>query len=117
MGYVFSSLLLPGVLQRTNERRIGFFSAALVTVPSAAFANITPDLSRLGTRLGMSWSVSSIATLIGAPIAGALLKKTDGRTNFIGVQVWSGACLMVGTGWLVVLWVVTVKSQKKGWRV
>ncbi|KAI4617495.1 uncharacterized protein J4E87_003015 [Alternaria ethzedia] len=95
----------------------GFFSAALVTVPSAAFANITPDLSRLGTRLGMSWSVSSIATLIGAPIAGALLKKTDGRTNFIGVQVWSGACLMVGTGWLVVLWVVTVKSQKKGWRV
>jgi len=65
----------------------------------------------------MSWSVSSIATLIGAPIAGALLKKTDGRTNFIGVQVWSGACLMVGTGWLVVLWFVTVKSQKKGWRV
>ncbi|KAI4956033.1 hypothetical protein J4E91_000243 [Alternaria rosae] len=95
----------------------GFFSAALVTVPSAAFANITPDLSRLGTRLGMSWSVSSIATLIGAPIAGALLKKTDGRTNFIGVQIWSGACLMVGTGWLVVLWTVTVKTQKKGWRV
>jgi MFS family permease len=96
---------------------VGFFSAALVTVPSAAFANITPDLSRLGTRLGMSWSVSSIASLIGAPIAGALLKKTDGRTNFIGVQVWSGVCLMIGTCWLVVLWVVTVKTQKKGWRV
>ncbi|CAI9630719.1 unnamed protein product [Alternaria burnsii] len=95
----------------------GFFSAALVTVPSAAFANITPDLSRLGTRLGMSWSVSSIASLIGAPIAGALLKKTNGRTNFIGVQVWSGVCLMLGTCWLVVLWIVTVRTQKKGWRV
>ncbi|KAF1841855.1 MFS general substrate transporter [Cucurbitaria berberidis CBS 394.84] len=95
----------------------GFFSAALVTVPSAAFANITPDLSRLGTRLGMSWAVSSIATLIGAPIAGALLRKKDGRTNFIGMQIWSGACLMVGTCCLVVLWVVTVKKQKKGWRV
>lgn len=94
----------------------GFFSAALVTVPSAAFANITPDLSRLGTRLGMSWSVSSIATLIGAPIAGALLKRTDGRTNFIGVQVWSGVCLMVGTGWLVVLWWATSRKQGK-WRV
>ncbi|OWY41322.1 hypothetical protein AA0120_g7090 [Alternaria tenuissima] len=94
-----------------------FFSAALVTVPSAAFANITPDLSRLGTRLGMSWSVSSIASLIGAPIAGALLKKTNGRTNFIGVQVWSGVCLMLGTCWLVVLWIVTVRTQKKGWRV
>jgi predicted MFS family arabinose efflux permease len=95
----------------------GFFSAALVTVPSAAFANITPDLSRLGTRLGMSWSVSSIASLIGAPIAGALLKTKDGKTDFIGVQVWSGVCLMVGTCWLLVLWVVTVKTQKKGWRV
>jgi MFS family permease len=95
----------------------GFFSAALVTVPSAAFANITPDLSRLGTRLGMSWSVSSIASLIGAPIAGALLKTKDGKTDFIGVQIWSGVCLMVGTCWLLVLWIVTVKTQKKGWRV
>ncbi|KAH5439795.1 hypothetical protein HBI47_045170 [Parastagonospora nodorum] len=95
----------------------GFFSAALVTVPSAAFANITPDLSRLGTRLGMSWSVSSIASLIGAPIAGALLKKKDGRTDFIGVKVWSAVCLMLGTMWLVVLYVVTVRTQKKGWRV
>ncbi|KAE8824761.1 hypothetical protein PTNB73_07353 [Pyrenophora teres f. teres] len=96
---------------------ICFFSAALVTVPSAVFANITPDLSRLGTRLGMSWSVSSIATLIGAPIAGALLKKKDGRTDFIGVQVWSGACLLIGTCCLIVLWIVTVRTQKKGWRV
>ncbi|KAL6712447.1 hypothetical protein ACN47E_000324 [Coniothyrium glycines] len=96
----------------------GFFSAALVTVPSAAFANITPDLSRLGTRLGMSWSVSSIASLIGAPIAGALLRRDDsGQTNFLGVQIWSGACLMVGTLWLCVLWLVTVRTQKKGWRV
>ncbi|EDU50116.1 conserved hypothetical protein [Pyrenophora tritici-repentis Pt-1C-BFP] len=96
---------------------ICFFSAGLVTLPSAAFANITPDLSRLGTRLGMSWSVSSIATLIGAPIAGALLKKKDGRTDFIGVQVWSGVCLIIGTCCLIVLWIFTVKTQKKGWKV
>ncbi|KAJ4326395.1 hypothetical protein N0V94_000070 [Neodidymelliopsis sp. IMI 364377] len=96
----------------------GFFSAALVTLPSAAFANITPDLSRLGTRLGMSWSVSSIASLIGAPIAGSLLRKdADGHTNFIGVQIWSGVCLMVGTVCLCVLWFATMKAQNKGWRI
>jgi MFS family permease len=100
----------------TNHCVVGFFSAALVTVPSAAFANITPDLSRLGTRLGMSWSVSSIASLIGAPIAGALLRKKDGRTDFIGVQVWSGVCLSIGTVWLIVLYTVTVRTQKKGWK-
>lgn len=58
------------------------------------------------------------ASLIGAPIAGALLRtNADGRINFIGVQVWSGVCLMVGTGFLCVLWLVTMKSQKKGWRI
>lgn len=95
----------------------GFFSAALVTVPAAAFATITPDLSRLGTRLGMSWSVSSIASLIGAPIAGSLLRRDgDGRTNFLGVQLWSGVCLMVGTGWLCVLYTVTRRKMGR-WRV
>ncbi|KAF2709572.1 MFS general substrate transporter [Pleomassaria siparia CBS 279.74] len=95
----------------------GFLSAGLVTLPSAAFASISPDLSRLGTRLGMSWSVSSIATLIGAPIAGALLKTKDGKLDFIGVQIWSGVCLLAGAVCLGVLWVQTVKHQKKGWRV
>ncbi|KAF2476390.1 MFS general substrate transporter [Lindgomyces ingoldianus] len=92
-----------------------FFSAGLVTLPSAAFANICPDLSLLGTRLGMSWGVSSIASLIGAPIAGALIKTKNGHTDFIGVQVWSGTCLLLGTCWLFVLWVSTVRVQKSGW--
>ncbi|ORX98314.1 major facilitator superfamily domain-containing protein [Clohesyomyces aquaticus] len=95
----------------------GFFSAGLVTLPSAAFANICPDLSLLGTRLGMSWGVSSIASLIGAPIAGALLKDKNGHVDFIGVQIWSGVCLLAGTGWLCVLWICTVKKLKKGWWV
>ncbi|KAF2499499.1 MFS general substrate transporter [Lophium mytilinum] len=98
----------------------GFFSASLVTLPGSAFPNICPDLSRLGTRLGMSWGISSIASLIGAPIAGALLKThtvADGtkKMNFLGVQVWSGACLLAGSVWLAVLWVATVRKQKTGW--
>jgi MFS family permease len=95
----------------------GFLSAALVTLPSAAFASICPDLSKLGTRIGMSWSVSSIASLIGSPIAGALLRKRNGETDFLGVQLWAGICLLVATGWLVVLWVVTSRTLKKGWRI
>jgi uncharacterized membrane protein YdcZ (DUF606 family) len=66
--------------------------------------------------------MSSIASLIGAPIAGALLKtKTaaDGstRTDFLGVQIWTGVCLLVGTVWLGVLWFATVRKQKTGWFV
>lgn len=65
----------------------------------------------------MSWSVSSVATLIGAPIAGALLKREDGKTEFLGVQLWSGIFLLFGSVWLGVLWVATTRFQKKGWRV
>jgi len=66
----------------------------------------------------MSWGVSSISTLIGAPIAGALLtgKKVDGKvkTDFVGVQLWSGICLLVGAGVLIVLHTMTRRIQKKG---
>lgn len=110
-SYIVLQVLLPSNL-------LGFLSAALVTLPSAAFANICPDMSRLGTRLGMSWSVSSVATLIGSPIAGALLRKTsDGKTDFLGVQLWSGCCLTLGSMMLLVLWAVTKKTMNKGWRI
>ncbi|KAF2110083.1 major facilitator superfamily domain-containing protein, partial [Lophiotrema nucula] len=96
----------------------GFSSAALVTLPSAAFAAICPDLTRLGTRLGMSWAISSIASLIGSPIAGALLKKkSDGTSDFLGVQLWSGICLLSGSCWLVVLWVAAKRRLGVGWRI
>jgi len=62
-------------------------------------------------------SVSSVATLIGAPIAGALLMTKNGKTDYLGVQLWSGIFLLFGTVWLAVLWVATVKMKKTGWRV
>jgi MFS family permease len=96
----------------------GLFSAGLVTLPGSCFPNVCPDLSLLGTRLGMSWGVSSISTLIGAPIAGALLttRRVDGRekTNFLGVQLWSGVCLLVGSCVLTVLHTMTRRRQNKG---
>jgi MFS family permease len=96
----------------------GLLSAGLVTLPGSCFPNVCPDLRLLGTRLGMSWGVSSVSTLIGAPIAGALLttRRVDGRekTNFIGVQLWSGICLLVGSCVLVVLHTMTRRKQNKG---
>ncbi|OCL04162.1 MFS general substrate transporter [Glonium stellatum] len=97
----------------------GFFSAGLVTLPGSCFPNICPDLSLLGTRLGMSWGISSIASLIGAPIAGALLRTSTSSNgtpviNFLGVQVWSGVFLLLGSAWLAVLWIATVRRQGKG---
>lgn len=66
----------------------------------------------------MSMSVSSIATLIGAPIAGALLKTSEsGRMDFLGIQVWGGVFLLAGAAWCCVLWLAAWKKLGKGWRV
>ena len=97
----------------------GFFSAGLVTLPSSCFPDICPDLSRLGTRLGMSWGICSFASLIGAPIAGALLRTSISSNgtpviNFLSVQVWSGVFLLLGSAGLVVLWIATVRRPKRG---
>jgi hypothetical protein len=67
--------------------------------------------------MGMSWAVSSIATLIGSPIAGELLRTKNGRTDFLGVQLWSGCCLLVAAVWVAVLWWVSSRRMGKGWKI
>ncbi|KAF2663309.1 MFS general substrate transporter [Microthyrium microscopicum] len=95
----------------------GFCSAGLVTLPAAVFPSLCPDQRRLGTRVGMSWGVSSFASLIGSPIAGALLKHkvTHGkqaRSNYLGPQLWGGCCLLVGAGIILVLLLMTMKRRR-----
>jgi predicted MFS family arabinose efflux permease len=99
----------------------GFCSAGLVTLPAATFPSLCPDPRRLGTRTGMSWGVGSFASLLGPPIAGALIRRSGGaaggkerRSDFLGPQLWAGCCLLVGAGIISILWVVTARKRKAG---
>jgi predicted MFS family arabinose efflux permease len=97
----------------------GFCSAGLVTLPATVFPSLCPDSSRLGTRVGMSWGISSFASLIGSPIAGALLKSHGNggkqqRSDFLGPQLWAGICLLIGAGAIAVLYIVTYKRRRVG---
>lgn len=99
----------------------GFLSAGLVTLPAAVFPSLCPDPGRLGTRVGMSWGLSAFASLIGSPIAGAILKSTPGtngraraRSDFLGPQLWAGTCLLLGSFVIFVLWFMTFKKRKIG---
>ncbi|KAI1410325.1 putative MFS monocarboxylate transporter [Hypoxylon sp. FL1857] len=71
----------------------GFFTGSIVALPAVVLTSFTSDLSRLGTRLGMSSVFNGVASLIGAPIGGAILGATD---NWLGVQLFAGF-LFVGT--------------------
>jgi predicted MFS family arabinose efflux permease len=97
----------------------GFCSAGLVTLPAAVFPSLCPDPRRLGTRTGMSWGLSSFSSLIGSPIAGAILKRhshgrTPVRSDYLGPQLWAGCCLLTGAGAILILWIVTVRRRKVG---
>lgn len=51
----------------------GLFSGGIVGVIPSVVMSLTPDMSQVGTRLGMVLLVSGISILVGTPIAGAIL--------------------------------------------
>lgn len=65
----------------------------------ATTASLTKDLSKSGIRIGMIFSIISIAALTGPPLAGKLIVVANGR--YIGSQIWGGVCLLVGAAFLV----------------
>lgn len=67
--------------------------------------------------MGMGWFASGISFLIGAPIAGALIKVGQAGSNgynFLAVQLMSGLLLMLGTIGLIILWILLVKFRSGG---
>lgn len=89
----------------------GFFGGALVALPPSIFPVLCPDPGTLGSRMGLSWTTSALSILIGTPVAGAVIDLQT--VNFLGVQAWSGATLIVGMVLLLALWVMLSRSQKR----
>ncbi|KAJ5861207.1 uncharacterized protein N7529_008517 [Penicillium soppii] len=69
----------------------GFFSGGFVSLPPVVMASMTPDVRNLGTRMGMVFAITSIGLLIGTPIGGAILTRTN---QYIGVQLFTGCCII-----------------------
>lgn len=117
-------LCLAWIAVRTENALIafsvfwGFCSAGLVTLPATVFPGLCPDRGRLGTRIGMSWGVSSFGSLIGNPIAGALIKfntGSDGRrlfSDYLSSQVFAACSLLAGALLICVLLIVAKRQQK-----
>ncbi|KAH8204593.1 hypothetical protein TruAng_001222 [Truncatella angustata] len=79
----------------------GFFTGTFVSLPSPTVASLSPDLAALGSRLSMAFITAALGSLIGSPIAGAIL-ATDGGNNWNMLQVWSGILLVLsGSSMLV----------------
>lgn len=82
------------------------FSGGLTNSAPAVVGLLSQELNKIGTRIGMMLTICSIGTLIGPPIAGAILihqSQTDARgviiqgtEDYTGVFVFSGVGLLVG---------------------
>ena len=86
----------------------GFFSGGVVSLATVVITSITPDLRRLGTRLGMVSIIKGVASLIGPPISGAILSKTG---SYLGIQLFAALGLMLTTVFSVALRIVLTKER------
>ncbi|TFB06569.1 hypothetical protein CCMA1212_001297 [Trichoderma ghanense] len=69
----------------------GYFGAGIQGMFPATTAGLTKDLSKSGVRIGMIFSIISVASLTGPPLAGKLVVVAHG--SYIGAQIWAGVLL------------------------
>lgn len=80
----------------------GFFSGSVISLIPSTAATLTQDISRLGGRLGVVFAANAIASLIGNPIAGVILKSSD--AGWRGVAFYCAALNLAGGSLLVACW-------------
>ncbi|RDW70382.1 major facilitator superfamily protein-5 [Coleophoma crateriformis] len=89
----------------------GFFSGSIVSLPPTALVTLSPDLSVIGTRMGMCFSFAGLGLLIGNPIAGAIL---TGKSGFMGLKAFGGATVIVGFVCMAMAWLVHKRGIARG---
>lgn len=79
----------------------GYFGAGVQSLFPASLSNLTPpeEMSKVGVRIGMVFSIVSLAALSGPPIAGALIDNEDG--GYLGAQMFGGTVMVLGAGFLI----------------
>lgn len=77
----------------------GFFSGAFVSLITPCVVQISEG-REIGTRIGMLYTIISLPSLVGGPIAGALLTHEHGA--YTGMIVFSGVTTMFGSLFILV---------------
>lgn len=72
----------------------GLVSSGVQSMFAVALSSLTTDLSKVGTRMGMCFTIVSFGTLTGPPIAGALIQADGGQYRY--AQLWGGAVCVAG---------------------
>lgn len=88
----------------------GVFMAAAQGMLPPSLGSLTSDLSKMGVRIGMVFSILGFAILIGNPLAGALISVDGGK--YLYAQMYAGSALVLGVVFLAAARVVVT-----GWKL
>jgi MFS family permease len=86
----------------------GFIMAAAQGMFPPSLGSLTENLSKMGVRMGMVFSICGFAVLIGNPLAGALITLDGGR--YLYAQMFAGGAMTLGVAFLT-----AARVLKSGW--
>jgi MFS family permease len=92
----------------------GYASGAIVSLPPSILTRMSPKLTVVGTRLGMTFMFAGCGFLIGTPIASTVLNLSE--AEFWKAQLFSGIFVAAGTLCFMILRVILAK-QINDWRI
>ncbi|KAG0648409.1 Aspyridones efflux apdF [Hyphodiscus hymeniophilus] len=75
-----------------------------------SLGSLTSDLSKMGVRMGMIFSLLGFAILIGNPLAGALITTDHGK--YLSAQMFAGTSMIAGVALLV-----AARIARVGWKL
>ncbi|KAI1278889.1 MFS general substrate transporter [Xylaria sp. FL0933] len=92
---------------------LGFTTGSVITIPNAVASRLSQP-SNTGLRIGNMWAVGAFAELIGPPIGGALLMERDGKTSYLGCQLFGGLSVVIGAIFLIYpAWSILKEDRSK----
>ena len=87
----------------------GFAAAGMQSLYNATIFSFAPDMRSAGVRMACVYLALGVASLTGAPIGGALIKKREG--DYLYAQLFAGGSILLG-GMLL----LAARFVKLGWR-
>lgn len=88
----------------------GFTSGAVISLLSAVVAETAPNMSSLGTYIGMAMGICSFGGLTGTPITGAMITAYGRYTE---AAVFSGVVVMAGSACMVIAKILHERNTGK----
>ncbi|GAA5940769.1 hypothetical protein JCM3775_004893 [Rhodotorula graminis] len=91
----------------------GFAQGGWISVSAACFMSLADNAGEIGLRSGIGFFFVALATLIGSPIAGALLAATDG--SYVAALCFGGGMAVAGCALLVLGRATQVRRRSSQW--